>query len=198
MDRQHGTQINGLARLVRGLRFDRNPLRRATDRIETALLIGLIIAFAVGAPFAAIGVGGLVHRVAARNMAVEQSTHFPVTATVQVMGALSGLIGLAEPTARWAAPDGHPVTGQILVTADTDVGARVPIWVTRDGQLTTPPLAPSQVAGQAETAAALAALGCGVVLTGVGLIGRRLLDRRRMRAWDAEWLASGRPGMPRI
>jgi hypothetical protein len=40
-------------------------------------------------------------------------------------------------------------------------------------------------------------IGYAAVLGGIGLLGRRALDRRRMAAWDAEWLASGKRGLPR-
>src|SRR6516162_2746053 len=40
-------------RLVRGFLPDRNPLRRACDRVETFLIAGLFVAAVVAAPFAA-------------------------------------------------------------------------------------------------------------------------------------------------
>jgi len=42
-----------LGRMARGRRPDRNPLRRASDRIETAVLGLLAAAFLAAAPFAA-------------------------------------------------------------------------------------------------------------------------------------------------
>ena len=41
-----------LGRFVRERRFDRNPLRRTTDRVETAVLAVLVAVFLAGAPFA--------------------------------------------------------------------------------------------------------------------------------------------------
>ncbi len=40
-------------RTVRGVRIDRNPLRRGIDRLETCLLVGLFVALAAATPFAA-------------------------------------------------------------------------------------------------------------------------------------------------
>jgi hypothetical protein len=151
MDRQEKSLRNNWpARFARGRRFDRNPLRRACDRVESGALIGLLVMFGGGAPVAAAACGGLVHGIAERNMLAEQASRYQVTASVLTAAEPSPLLGeLPEPTARWTAPDGHVVAGSIPVPIGTTVGTRVSIWVTRTGQLTDAPLAPSQVAGQA-------------------------------------------------
>jgi hypothetical protein len=46
-----------LARLLRGRRLDRNPLRRGSDRAETVVLAALLAAFLAAAPFAAQAAG---------------------------------------------------------------------------------------------------------------------------------------------
>jgi hypothetical protein len=60
-------QVSRLARLTRGLRPDRNPLRRATDRAEAALIIGLVAVFLAGAPIAAIMAGHLASAAGMRS-----------------------------------------------------------------------------------------------------------------------------------
>ena len=42
-----------MGRWLHGVRPDRNPLRRTSDRVETYLLAGLFAALAAAAPFAA-------------------------------------------------------------------------------------------------------------------------------------------------
>jgi hypothetical protein len=199
MDRQEKSPRNNWpGRFARGRRFDRNPLRRASDRVESGALIGLLVMFGGGAPVVAAACGSLVHGIAERNMLAEQAARYQVTARVLTTAEPSPLLGeLPEPTARWTAPDGHLVAGSIPVPIGTTVGTRVSIWVTRTGQLTEAPLAPSQVAEQADNAEVLGVLGYAAVLGGIGLLGRRALDRRRMAAWDADWLASGTCGLPR-
>jgi hypothetical protein len=198
MNRQkNAPRDNWPARFARGRRFDRNPLRRASDRAESAALIGLLAAFGAGAPVVAAVCGGFVHGIAERNMAVEQAARYQVTARVLSAAIPSPFDPVPEPSASWTAPNGRPVTGDVPVSIGTTVGTRVPIWVTRDGRLTSAPLDPSQVAEQADNAEVLAVIVYAAALGGLGLLGRRALDRRRMAAWDAEWLASGRPGMPR-
>jgi hypothetical protein len=59
-------RVTRLGRFVRRWRFDRNPLRRATDRAETAVLAVLMAAFLIGAPAAALATGARVHGMAHR------------------------------------------------------------------------------------------------------------------------------------
>ena len=47
----------GLKRLARSLGLDRNPLRRATDRAEAWIRVGLLGVFLIAGPMAALGAG---------------------------------------------------------------------------------------------------------------------------------------------
>ena len=47
----------GLTRLARALGLDRNPLRRATDRAEAWIRVGLLGIFLIAGPMAALGAG---------------------------------------------------------------------------------------------------------------------------------------------
>jgi hypothetical protein len=47
----------GLMRLARALGLDRNPLRRATDRAEALIRVGLLGIFLIAGPMAALGAG---------------------------------------------------------------------------------------------------------------------------------------------
>ncbi len=48
---------HGLTRLARALGLDRNPLRRATDRAEAWIRVGLLAVFLIAGPMAALGAG---------------------------------------------------------------------------------------------------------------------------------------------
>jgi hypothetical protein len=48
-------QPRGLTRLARALGLDRNPLRRATDRAEAWIRVGLLAVFLIAGPMAALG-----------------------------------------------------------------------------------------------------------------------------------------------
>lgn len=47
----------GLTRLARSLGLDRNPLRRATDRAEAWIRVGLLAVFLIAGPMAALSAG---------------------------------------------------------------------------------------------------------------------------------------------
>lgn len=89
--------------------------------------------------------------------------------------------------ATWRAPDGSPRTGQVMATSGAPKGSPTLIWTDSSGHLTGPPLTESQIAGQADLAGAAAAGGLAVLVLCESVIIRRLLDRRRMAAWDADW-----------
>jgi len=180
-------------RFVRGRRFDRNPLRRSADRAETIVLALLLAALLVGAPLAALASGAWAHAIAQRTEIAQTASRRPVpalvltAATVPTDGSWS-LVSVAK--ARWTAPDGALVTGELPVPVGTNVGATVRVWVTRDGQLTSPPVTESQVASAADLGAMAGAAAVAVLLALVGVLGRRSLDKRRMAAWDADWVST--------
>jgi len=178
-----------LGRFARGRQPDRNPLRRGSDRIETAVLAALIIAFAAAAPFTAQATGAWVHAIAHRVQATQQASWHQATAVLlNAAPAVSGKTRfLPQVKAWWTAPDGKKVTGQVSVQPGTRAGTTVPVWTTRDGQLTDPPLQDSQVADQVVSAEIAGVLALAIVLTVTGLLARRALDKRRMAAWDADW-----------
>jgi hypothetical protein len=89
--------------------------------------------------------------------------------------------------ARWTAPDGRVVRSDLPVPADTQAGATVRVWTTRDGQLTSPPITESQVASAADLGAMGGAATVVVLVVLVGVLARRSLDKRRMAAWEADW-----------
>jgi hypothetical protein len=179
-----------LGRLARGLRLDRNPLRRGSDRAETAMLGALLAAFLAGAPLAAHTAGSWIHAVSTREAQAQQAALHQVQATL-LQAVTPGSIGEggAEADARWKAPDGHVRTGQIFVPSGTPAGTTVLVWVNQAGRLTDPPLQHSQVMGRTVMAQAAAVGILAVTLIIAGGAVHWTLERRRLAAWDAEWLA---------
>lgn len=182
-----------LGRFARGRRFDRNPLRRATDRIETAVLAALVIAFLAGAPFAAQAAGAWIHGVAQRTQLSQETSRSQVRAVVLTVAtpAATGKELADQAQARWRAPDGREVTGEVPVPPGTAVGATIQVWTDRAGNLTTAPLADSQVAEQTVLGQALGVVGTACVLAVAGALALRALNRRRMADWAAEWQVTG-------
>ena len=181
-----------LGRVLRGLRPDRNPLRRGSDRAETALLGVLLAAFLAGAPFAAHAAGSWTYATSVREAQAQQAATHQVRATLlQAAAPWSVSEGGAEAQARWKAPDGQVRTGQVLVLSGAAVGSTVTIWVNQAGRLTDSPLEPSQVVGRTNMARGLAVVALAGTLIAIGLAGHWALYRRRLARWDAEWMATG-------
>jgi hypothetical protein len=196
--RRRGT--SWLARLLRGRRLDRNPLRRGSDRAETVVLGALLAAVLVAAPFTAHAAGSWAHASAVRDAQVQRASLHQVTATLLGAAPVLSSYGSAANfavEARWRAPDGRVRTGELLVTAATAASHSTRIWVDRAGRLTGPPLSRDQVAGRAQLAVGVAVGGLAVLLITAAWLVRRGIDRRRMAAWDADWLANGPRWSPR-
>jgi hypothetical protein len=180
---------------LHGLWPDRNPLRRASDRIQTAVIAAALLAFLIGGPLIAIGAGHWAGTIAARVQQAQQDSWRQVPAVLLANAGSSLAVGYggesaAEVRARWTAPDGAVRTGNVPAPAGALKGARVPIWVDGTGQLTGPPLRPDQATGQAFLAAVTAPLVLGFVILCLASVVIRVLDRRRMAAWDADWQAT--------
>ncbi|HEY7263586.1 MAG TPA: hypothetical protein VH589_19125 [Trebonia sp.] len=193
---QQNVRVSWLGRFVRGWRPDRNPLRRASDRLETGVLAVLVIAFLAAAPFVAQASAAWAHARAQQAQTAQEASWHQVPAvvlkaesTVQSAGGYPAMQVQAQ--ARWTAPDGKVVTGEIPVSPGTAAGATVRVWTTSDGQLTEPPMGDTQVAGTAGFASALGVVALAVLLVITGTLARHALDKRRMAALDAEWRATG-------
>ena len=199
MRKKHEPAGGWLGRLLRGRRFDRNPLRRASDRAETAFLAGALIALLAGAPFAAFAGGDFAHHLALANQQREQATERQVTAVTLEAAPQpqQSRVAYASVPARWTAPDGRQVADALPVPAGTPAGTRELAWTTLNGQIAAPPLLDSQVDDLTTLGQATSVVAVVVTLTlgwaGVG----RGLDRRRFAAWDADWQAIDHRGTRR-
>ena len=93
--------------------------------------------------------------------------------------------------ARWTAPDGTRHAGAVLAAPGTRAGRAVMVWVDAAGRLTgRSPLRLSQVRGQVILATVLTALAAGFIVLCAGLLAHAVLGRRRLAAWDADWLVT--------
>jgi hypothetical protein len=93
----------GLARLARALGLDRNPLRRATDRAEAWIRVGLLAAFLIVGPMAALGAGhwaGHAGTTAARVPAAP--AHRVQPAALQRVTVRTDLPGAGQGGRAWA------------------------------------------------------------------------------------------------
>jgi hypothetical protein len=195
-------QARWLRRFIRGRRLDRNPLRRASDRAETVVLAGLMTALLAGAPFAALAGGNLAHD-AARHLQQTQiatRTHLAAT-TLEALPIISQSRDTAFTgpvvEAQWTAPDGKMVVDQIPVPYGTPTGAKEQVWTTADGRLADPPLTDEQIASLTTLGQAMSAITAIALLALMWALARKVLDRRRYAAWDADWRATDSHGRQR-
>jgi hypothetical protein len=190
-----GHQELWLCRAARGARPDRNPLRRCTDRLETCLLAGLFVAAAAWAPFAAQAAGHAWYADATHTRQAQLAVRHEVTAVLAQSASVIGEYTLSSqvPTlARWTSAGGAHRAGDVPAVAGSPTGTLVHVWTDANGYLVSPPLTVTQVADQADAARVTAIGGIIVGYMASTLAIRQLLNRRRMAAWDADWLATAR------
>lgn len=167
---------------------DRNPLRRRCDRLEAVILAGLVVAFVLGGSLAALTASRWAYDAALRTEHAGQAAWHQVRAVL-----LTTAQGWSPATARarWTAPDGARRTGWVPAPAGATAGTTVRVWADAAGRPAEPPLRYSQVVGQAVMAAIAAVFAVAMLLGGAGWLARRVTDRLRLAAWDAEWRATG-------
>jgi hypothetical protein len=186
------------ARCVRWLGLDRNPLRRPADRIEAAVRLARGMLILVAVPIAALAAGQRADHMFLRDAQARQAADHQVNAVLmQDVPASSTAtdpyvtVQTTWATARWTAPDGSAHSGQVLVPAGASKGTKTPIWINASGAITDPPAGHLDVVAEVCVAVMVISLGLIIVLLGGLGLTRRVLDRRRLSAWEAEWRAAG-------
>jgi hypothetical protein len=186
-----------LARLARWLGFDRNPLRRGTDRVEAALRLVMILLAVVAVPAAAVAAGRWADHYALHQAQVQRAVNHQVTAVLLEDAPTTGVpdpytsVPTAWVSARWQPPGQPPRTGQVLALVGARQGSTVRTWIDPSGAVTDSPLERRVIVGDVWLAVMATCLVSWLVLLAAGVLVRRGLDHRRLRAWEAEWRASG-------
>ncbi len=192
-----------LARCARWLGVDRNPLRRTTDRIETAIRLAMIILLVGAVPIAAVAVGQRADQLALRRVHAQQAGDHVVNAVLLRPASATGIpdpyssVQYAWVLARWQPPDRPARSGEVLAPAGSRRGSTVPTWINATGAVTNPPPQHRQIIGDVCVAVAGTCFLSLLVLLGSATLARRTLDRWRLDAWEAEWRASGPLGSGR-
>jgi hypothetical protein len=186
-----------LARLARHMGLGRNPLRRRTDRIEAWISAGLVAVFLVGAPLSGTSFGRWVHQGGLREQRAQQSWHrTPAILLASAPAPPSYEFRLAwqntvRVPARWFGPGGQPRSGKVPAPAGSLAGQTVQVWVDGSGRATGPPLLGAELTRRVVGAEVLAPLALAVLLICLACVVRWLLNRRRLRDWEAHWASIG-------
>ena len=172
-----------------------SPLRRPVDKLESAVITTIIVAFFIAAPLLAIFAAGAVRAAGTREMSAE-SQWKPRTAVLLQSAAegaidLGGDLDTAWVNAQWTAPTGTTKHGLVPVSLNARAGQPVSVWVTQAGRLTHQPLTKAEVAGRTVLAAVACPAGLALLLTIAIGVTRVVANRRRMACWAREWEAAG-------
>ncbi len=197
--RSHENRTPGrrLARLVRWLGFDRNPLRRGTDRIEAVLRLVMMIMLVAAVPVAAVFAGQHADHMALNRAHAQRAKDHLVTAVLLQRAGASGVpdpytsVQITWVPARWQPPGLSPRTGEVLAPAGSPKGSTVRTWIDASGAVTNPPPDHRDIVGDVCIVVVATCFVSWLVLLASAALARRALDRRRLNAWDAEWRASG-------
>jgi len=182
--------VSPTARLVRRVFHGRNPLTRTSDRVESAVFVIALLVVLLGLPVAA-ATGSEVYARESVASTEQLRTRHQIEATVLEdtgPGVTTGVTG-PDVRASWQAPDGTPRQGAVSAAYDLKAGSTVPVWIDRNGAVTTPPLTPEGAVITAVGWAGLLWLGLGCVLCSAYLLTVHLNRRRNARRWEAEWTA---------
>ncbi len=194
MSRYDGTR---LARFARRLGFDRNPLRRRTDRVEAAIRLATLILLLVAVPIVTLAVSRQADQLALRQAHAQRAADRHVTAVLLRQASPTGVpdpytsIQMTLVLARWQLPGQPTRSGQVLAPAGARAGSTVQVWVDASGAVTGPPPGHRVIAGDVCIAAVTTCLVTGLLVLGSSALAQRAVDRRRLRAWDAGWRVTG-------
>jgi hypothetical protein len=182
-------------RCVRRYRFDRNPLRRRSDRIEAIAVIITLLAL-LASVWPAVLVARVVYQHGVVAERVEPGVREAVTAVLledaastSAVSSHGAVLGV-KAKARWYLPDGQLRTGVVSVPAHARAGSTLEMWIDSSGRPTAAPRTHPQ------TVADTVVAGFGVLTGAAGLLClnlllvRWLLDRRRYVEWDRAWISA--------
>jgi hypothetical protein len=182
-------------RISRRLGYDRNPLRRRSDRIQAWLLPGAVGVFLILGPLLAIGAIWWAHSENTASRQAERSWHSaPAVLLASAPGPQMTDNGanswLVRVPARWTVA-GQQHEGRIPVVSGSRAGSTARVWLDSAGRVQTPPLTTGQARDRVvvSTSAALAALAALLTVLAVGCC--RMLIRSRLISWEIDWLTFG-------
>jgi len=193
----HIHKIRFFGSCARRLGVDRNPMRRGTDRVETAVRLALIALLVIAVPVVAIAAGRQADHLAVRKAQAQRAAEHQVTAVLLQDAQATGVpdpytdVQMTYVLARWQPPGRQARTGEVLAEAGAHKGSTARIWVNSAGALAPPPPDQRTIAGDVCMTVIVTCLVSVAVLFSLGTLTRLALDRRRMRGWEAEWRAAG-------
>ncbi len=166
--------------------FGRNPLLRASDRIEAVVVLAMLVVTVLAVPVVA-AVGTAVHESRARFYAEQAQSSHRVEAT-----AAGDSAAVVRPNsisfvvrARWRV-DGRDHIDRVPSDSRVRAGEPLPLWVDEHGNRVGAPPPASRADGDAVAVAVLLWLAVVAVAAGLASALRADLDRKRAARWERE------------
>jgi len=184
-----------LRRLTRRLGHDGNPLRRRIDVLEAWLVPVAIVIFLGLCPLVLNVTGSWMRAANANELRGQANWHHVQGVVLQPVPGPEQAYHSANSWISWApavwTDAGIRHRGQVPVLGGTRAGTVVTVWLDSAGNVHMPPLTVGQAGGRVLEAriAGLAVLA--VLLAIMLLVTRRILDRRRLAAWESAWQSVG-------
>ncbi|MGH3675758.1 MAG: Rv1733c family protein [Mycobacterium sp.] len=174
----------------------RDPLVRATDRIEALVLVLAVVVSLLAIPITAAA-GTAVYDSLRQVYAEQADTRHTVAATVTDVPASQQILRTATTTvsARWNAA-GAEHTGAVKAQSTTKTGDTVEIWVDNNGAQAPAPTPTTRAAMEAATGALVIWISVAAIAATLYTLTRAVCDRIRFTGWqhDLEHLVGNGDG----
>jgi hypothetical protein len=177
--------------VIRRLGWDRNPIRRSVDRLQTILTAVLLVLLVVVAPLVGWLMASHAYVNGQRAENRERAAYRRVPATVVRIGKVrangAGLFIGATVRLRWSDAGGRTREGTADIRHRARAGSELPVWINSGGALSRPPRAHGRT--RSDTVWAGVAGTTGVATPGIVIymIARRRLDQCRYGQWESDW-----------
>jgi hypothetical protein len=195
-------------RWLRRFTLGSGPLKRSSDRVQVAGRIVLVVSVLIAPSLAvAAGTAATAHyeSVAAsqweeRSRVTAVLLEDPPDTAPRSYGAGGGTeLPTVLVRASWPLPEGGSREGRVPVPPQASAGTQVPVWIDREGRLTTAPLDRARIADWEVMTAALPLFGVPLLTWTLYAVLCAVLDARRQRRWARDWAAvepSWNPHLP--
>jgi hypothetical protein len=197
-----GDGVNGMRtptktwkRLTRRLGRDGNPLRRRSDVIDAWLVPVAIVVFLALCPLVLSVTGNWARSANVSEQRAQASwSHVQGVLLQAVPGPQQANHGMNTwitwTPAHWV-QNGIQRTADVPARSGTRAGSVVTVWLDSNGKVQMPPLTPGGAGARLLEARLTGLAVLAVVLALMLVLGRRILDRRRLAGWENAWHSVG-------
>ncbi|ONI75716.1 hypothetical protein BWI15_07760 [Kribbella sp. ALI-6-A] len=175
---------------LRLLGLGRNPLRRRVDRVESGVIIAVLIGALLAIPVAP-GLGTSVREQADRTAAERKAQLRQVEArtvenTAEIVPSTPGQV-TSQVRVVWFDATGLSGEGRAEVLIGTRAGTALTIWLDRNGSIARAPRESADSVALGVAAGFALLMVAWPLLWGGYRLARLSLDRRRAQEWEREW-----------